>query len=319
VNEEWFEQRRADEWAEFELLLAELDAGRGERAAELPRRYRRLCAQLALVRSRRLSAHVVDRLQHLVQGGHRHLYAASRLSRWSFAEFAARGFPRAVRRQWVLVVVCAGLLFGPALGLALAIQTRPELVYSVLDRSDVARFEQMYDPGSERAGRARDAGSDLMMFGFYVRNNVGIALQTFGSGILLLLAPAVLLSNGAMLGAVAGHLTRAGFGETFWPFVVGHGAPELIAIALSGAAGIRMGLALLAPGELRRREALRAAAFEVLPIIVGSAVLLLAAAWLEAFWSSRSDVPAGVRFAVGGALWACVIGYLALAGRGRAA
>jgi uncharacterized membrane protein SpoIIM required for sporulation len=319
VNEEWFEQRFSPGWAEFELLLAELDTGRGERAPELPRRYRQLCAQLALARSRRLSAHLVDRLQHLVAGGHRQLYAAPRLSLWSFAEFAARGFPRAVRAQWKLVGFCALLLFGPGVGLALAIQARPELAFSVLDRDDAARFEEMYDPAAERSGRARDAGSDVMMFGFYVRNNVGIALQTFGSGALLVLAPLVLLFNGVLLGAVAGHLTHAGYGETFWPFVVGHGAPELIAIALAGAAGIRLGLALLVPGQSSRQEALRAAALEALPIIVGSAGLLLIAALLEAFWSGRGDVPAGVRFAVGGMLWTALVGYLALAGRTRAA
>jgi uncharacterized membrane protein SpoIIM required for sporulation len=319
VNEEWFEQRFSASWAEFELLLAELDAGRAGRAAELPRRYRQLCAQLALARSRRLSAHLVDRLQQLVQGGHRQLYASPRLSAWSLAEFAARGFPRAVRAEWKLVAFCALLLFGPAVGLTLAIQARPELVYSVLERGHVERFEEMYDSGAERAGRARDAGSDLMMFGYYVRNNVGIALQVFGSGVLLVLAPGVLLFNGLLFGAVAGHLTYAGYGETFWSFVVGHGAPELVAIVLSGAAGLRLGLSLLAPGRRSRRESLRAAALDALPIILGSAALLIGAALIEAFWSGRSDVPGGVRFAVGGMLWAAVLGYLALAGRSRAA
>jgi uncharacterized membrane protein SpoIIM required for sporulation len=40
-----------------------------------------------------------------------------------------------------------------------------------------------------------------------------------------------LIFNGLMIGAVAGHLTRIGFGQTFWSFVIGHGAFELTAIA----------------------------------------------------------------------------------------
>lgn len=50
-----------------------------------------------------------------------------------------------------------------------------------------------------------------------------------------------------MTGAIAGHLTDIGYGQTFWPFVIGHGAFELTAIALAGAAGLKLGWALLAP------------------------------------------------------------------------
>jgi uncharacterized membrane protein SpoIIM required for sporulation len=319
VNEAWFERRHGSDWNEFETLLGDLDAGRGARAAELPRRYRQLCQQLALARSRCLSAHLVDRLEQLARGGHRHLYAAPRLSPLALAEGIGRGFPRAVRAEWRLVALCALLLFGPLAGLGAAIGRSPELVYGVVDRAQVREYEAMYEPGSGRSGRADSAAGDLLMFGFYVRNNVGIALSTFGSGVVFGLAPLILLLNGVAIGAVAGHLTHAGYGSTFWPFVIGHSAPELIAIVLAGAAGMRLGLALLAPGRLRRGEALRSAALGALPIIVGSAALLLVAAAIEAFWSGRTEVPARLRYAVGGVLWAALLLYLALAGRSRAA
>jgi uncharacterized membrane protein SpoIIM required for sporulation len=319
VNEAWFERRHEPDWNEFESLLAELDAGRGERAAQLPRRYRQLCQQLALARSRCLSAHLVDRLEQLALGGHRHLYAAPRLSPLALAEGVGRGFPRAVRAEWRLVVLCALLLLGPLAGLGAGIQRSPELVYSVIDREQVREYEAMYRPGSGRSGRPDSAAGDLLMFGFYVRNNVGIALSTFGSGVVFGLAPLILMLNGVAIGAVAGHLTHAGYGSSFWPFVIGHSAPELIAIVLAGAAGMRLGLALLAPGRLRRSEALRSAALGALPLVVGSAALLLVAAAIEAFWSGRSAVPAELRYAVGGVLWGALLAYLGLAGRSRAA
>ena len=64
-----------------------------------------------------------------------------------------------------------------------------------------------------------------------------------------------LLFNGVFLGAVAGHLTGLGYIETFWGFVSGHSSFELTAIMLSGAAGLRIGMALIAPGNRTRRRA----------------------------------------------------------------
>ncbi|WP_428496433.1 stage II sporulation protein M [Pseudomonas chlororaphis] len=69
---------------------------------------------------------------------------------------------------------------------------------------------------------------------------------------------------------MAGHLTQIGYGATFWSFVVGHSAFELSAIALAGAAGLKMGWALIAPGRLPRGEALLLAARTSVQLICGA-------------------------------------------------
>ncbi len=181
-------------------------------------------------------------------------------------------------------------------------------------------MERMYDPDARRIGRfgERDAGDDWMMFGFYIMNNIGIAFQTFASGLLLSLGSLFfLLFNGLMIGAVAGHLTRIGYSETFWSFVVGHGAFELTAIALAGAAGLKLGWALLAPGRLRRGQALRQAASQAIQLVAGVILFLLLAAFIEAFWSSKADLPDLVRFPLAAALWIATFWWLAMGGRGR--
>ena len=43
--------------------------------------------------------------------------------------------------------------------------------------------------------------------------------------------------------------------------------------------------------------------------------MLLVAAFVEAFWSSTSWPPAGVKYAVGAVLWAFVYAYLLVMGR----
>jgi uncharacterized membrane protein SpoIIM required for sporulation len=126
-------------------------------------------------------------------------------------------------------------------------------------------------------------------------------------------------ANGVIIGAVAGYLTQAGFGETFWSFVAGHSALELTAIVLSGAAGFKLGLAVIAPGNLSRKAALIAAAKPAVRIMYGAAMMFLAAAFVEAFWSPITEVPFNVKIAVGAAAWVVLLAYFALAGRGRAA
>jgi uncharacterized membrane protein SpoIIM required for sporulation len=155
------------------------------------------------------------------------------------------------------------------------------------------------------------------MFGYYIMNNIGIAFQTFASGLLFGLGSLFfLLFNGLLIGAVSGHLSQIGYGEPFWSFVVGHGAFELNAIVLAGAAGLQLGWALLAPGRYTRSEALRLAAQLAIRLLCGAALFLLIAAFIEAYWSSMTYTGATVKYVVGAGLWLLVLAYLALAGRG---
>jgi uncharacterized membrane protein SpoIIM required for sporulation len=126
-----------------------------------------------------------------------------------------------------------------------------------------------------------------------------------------------LLYNGMIIGAVAGHLSEIGFGQTFWSFVIGHGAFELTAIALAGAGGLKLGWALIAPGRLTRGEALRLAAQKSVLLVCGVMLFLLIAAFIEAYWSSKTSVAPLTKYAVGAALWLAVAVYLLLAGRTR--
>ena len=86
---------------------------------------------------------------------------------------------------------------------------------------------------------------------------------------------------------------------------------------LSGVAGMRLGLALVAPGQRSRLQALRDASRLALPLVYGAGGMLVVAALIEAFWSPR-PLPSELKYGVGGAMWALVALYLLFAGRSRA-
>ena len=322
MNQDTFQRIVEPEAHRLQTLIEAIDRDEEHtEMAEFPARYRRLCQRLAEARYRRYSADLVGRLDALVARGHALLYRERRgdnaLRRSALALLS--DFPRALRAEWRLLAVASVLFFGPLFSLALAIHWQPSLVHSVLSPEAVSNIEAMYDPASPRFLHERPASDDMQMFGFYIRNNTGIGLRTFASGALLGLGSALLLLfNGVMIGAVTGHLLAAGMSSTFLPFVAGHGAFELPAIVVAGVAGLRLGVAIIAPGRHSRSESLRRSAHRVLILVAGFATMFLLAAFLEAFWSSSHTIPGPFRLGVGALLWAAVLAWLGLGGRSDA-
>lgn len=319
MSQERFEQRHEQGWRELESLYEALErpdaTARTERFPEL---YRALTAQLALAAHRGYSARLVERLNGLALRGYRHLYPGARRTGLDPVAFLGGGYPRMVRAEPGLLLASTLLFYGVGAAAAALVWRWPDLIHSMVGTQFVEMLERMYDPSSEHFLRPREVESDVLMFGYYIMNNVGIAFRTFAAGVAFGTGSVFYLAyNGLVLGAVAMHLTRVGHGETFWPFVIGHGAFELTAIVLAGQAGLKVGRAALYPGRRSRAAALAHEARESLGLVYGFAGMLLIAAFLEAFWSSSTLLPPELKLGVGAALWALVIGYLALAGRSR--
>jgi uncharacterized membrane protein SpoIIM required for sporulation len=322
MKQHLFEQRHNGDWQRFEARLSSLEKGKVERkdCESFAADYRHLCQHLALAQERGYSSHLIDQLQQLAMRGHQQFYRHRSHLGAQIIGFVIAGFPQLVRREWRAVLAGTLLFFGALIGMGLLTWLFPDMIYSVMDPEQVREMEKMYDPAARRIGRfaERDSGDDWMMFGFYIMNNIGIAFQTFAGGLLFGLGSLFhLINNGLVIGAVAGHLTRIGYSETFWSFVIGHGAFELTAIAFAGAAGLKLGWALLAPGRLGRGEALRQAAHKAIQLVAGVILFLLIAAFVEAYWSSMTYATPVTKYWVGAGLWSLVIAYFLFAGRTR--
>ena len=306
------------QWLDRQLTTLEMlrpgEAGKDAGLGDLPAHYRRLCHHQALARERGYSLSLIQRLDDLVLRGYRQLYRPRLPVLAPMKQFLLRDFPRAVRAQWPwqlasTLVFCLSMLLIWAL-----VRSQPEMVYALLDQDTAEQLEQMYHPEADHR-TARDSADDITMFGYYIYNNISIAFRTFAGGIFFGIgALFIMLFNGSFFGAVAAHLTNAGFQQPFFTFVIAHGAPELTAIVLAGGAGLRLGWALLAPGPWSRKDALRLAAAQAMTVMYGAFALLLLAAFVEAFWSPR-QFEAWIKYSVGGVFWLLTLGYLFAAGR----
>lgn len=320
-----FEALYQSEWQELETLLrhfsglrrkAVTGAREGERLAAL---YRRVCEQLALARARCYPSYMLDRLEQLTADAHQAIYQRGQFGIEAVRRLLGEEFPAAVREHAAYVLVAAALLVLPTLIVGLLVYYRPDLILSMVDARTAGSFEQMYSPDAESIGRLRQAGTDWMMFGYYIMHNISISFQCFAGGLLAGVGSIFfLIYNGAIIGAVGGYLTERGLGGTFYPFVATHSAFELTAIVLAGAAGLRLGHALLVPGRRTRLDSLVSAARRCTLLLYGSTTMLVIAAGIEAFWSSARWLPPVVKYSVAGLCWAAVLAYLTLPGRRRA-
>jgi uncharacterized membrane protein SpoIIM required for sporulation len=323
MRQEQFETENQALWDELTEVMDDLERPRAKRRLEsqrlvaFPGQYRRLCSHYALARSRGFSPMLLDYLHRMVVRGHRLLYKRASVWGWRVLNFVLFGFPQAFRRHLGAFSVSLIFFLLPALLMGTACYLQEDMIYSVMGQEQVADMESAYNPDNEHPGRSekRQSDTDFKMFGYYIFNNIGIGFRTFALGIMLGIGTLVILIfNGVVIGGVAGHLTRLGFIETFWPFVSGHGAFELTAIVICGGAGLLLGRAVVAPGPQGRVHTLKANALEALQLVLGAGLMLVVAAFIEAFWSSSPFTPA-VKYGAAAVLWLLVILYLTFMGR----
>jgi uncharacterized membrane protein SpoIIM required for sporulation len=106
-----------------------------------------------------------------------------------------------------------------------------------------------------------------------------------------------------------------GMAFDLWTFVIGHGMIELSVIIIAGGAGLSLGWAVIHPGLLRRRDALKQAALRSVRLLVGCVPLLVIAGTIEGFISPAENILWQFKWLVGLSTGALLHAYLLLAGR----
>lgn len=317
MTEGEFQDRNRARWTDYERLVEAVEKDQaGAEAANLPRRFQEVCADLSLVESRMYGERLSERLNGLVIRGYEQMDRSRGRFIEQFVRFIGAGLPAAVRKEWRLFWLCNLVFWVPFFAVMLAAKHDLRWVQSILGPEGMMAMDSMYGGKEQQIEHLREKfGANFMMFGHYIHNNVGIDLRIFASGLLAGVGTLFfLLFNGIYLGAAAGYVNEVCDPVSFWTFVSGHSSYELLGMVLSGMAGMRLGLALLRPGRLPRVRALTTAAKSALPLIFGAMALTAVAAVVEAFWSARA-LPDGVKYGVGIAGWVLCAAYFLLVGR----
>jgi uncharacterized membrane protein SpoIIM required for sporulation len=314
--------RRA-RWTELTKLL-DRTSRRGvaalsvEEVKRLCSLYRQVTIDLSQARAAGEDPPVLLYLNALAARAHGQIYAAKRLGLRPLFRFVATGFPRTVRRNWRAVGAAVAVFVLTALASWLAVVRNPELAYSLFDER-VVEYENVRlekQQGEYRGNFTFDLSDSPLVAVQIIGNNVRVAITAFALGSAgCVLGVFMLVFNGRMLGTLSGLVWNAGYFVGFYAIILTHGVLELSAICISAAGGLRLGWALLAPGQLSRRDAFRAAAPDAFGLLAGAILMLVVAGVIEAFVTPHFSAP--VRWSVAGGTGLILALYLGLAGRGR--
>lgn len=290
-------RRHQEEWTALERACKRgsraLKRQEPERIRETLRLYHRVSAHLSEVQTEYRDPRLESYLTSVVARAHAAIYGpASRSIRRGAGRLGTR-YLVAMRRSWPYAGVCAAVLLIVGLGSLLWVAGSPEAQAGLLPPEAHDAIERA---GGERADFGMSPGS---VSTFILVNNVRVTLLAFAVGITFGIATLVIVvQNALLLGVLAGAFTAAGKAGPFWALVLPHGILELLAVCIGAGAGLRIGWALVDPGDRPRTRALREEAAESLLVVLGTVPALGIAALIEGFVTGRTG-NAGVEISIG--------------------
>ena len=290
---------------ELDVLL-----GRGSKIRKEPDAIRRLselyratAADLAIARRRMPGDPLVATLERRVVSARQRLAGLDR-SRPRIIHFITTGYWQRVReRPRILLVAFLFLMV-------------PWMLASIWATHEPSKAAGLVPGGAEsvtsrdRADFGLSADEKATTSAAIFTNNIRVTFLAFALGIAAGVGALALLGyQGVVLGATFGLAIHVGNGEPLFEFVFPHGILELSCIIVAGAAGMRMGWAIVAPGYRTRGAALRAEAAGAIEMIAGTAIVLVGCGIVEGSLSTSGIglAPAiAVGVLLGGGFWALV-------------
>jgi uncharacterized membrane protein SpoIIM required for sporulation len=296
-----------------------LKALSADEVLQLGRLYRQVAVDLSRARSSGAHPDELRQLNQLAVRAHGQVYRGRRPDLWPAVLFLLTGFPRLLRRHAAPVLVAAGVFVGSAVASFAAVVRDPNLAYSLFD-PDMVEFEnvrlekQKGEKGEYKGNFTFDVNRSSAVAVAIIGNNILVGLRAFAFGTLLgLPCLYLLLYNGRMLGTLEGMMLASGYFLDFNSLILTHGVFELSAICISGGSGLLLARAVIAPGTLTRREALRRAAGDAFGLFAGACAMLVVAGVIEAYVTPHFGQP--VRWTVAGVSAVLLAAYFTFGGR----
>ncbi len=255
--------------------------------------YQRTAAQLSYARGYYNDPGLTARLTTLVAAANAALYGIHPVSTRGLRRFFTETFPAAIWYSRRFVLASAALLFVPMIlfGVWTANSERALDVAVPKDQQQAlleSRFENYYssEPASEFSTQV-------------LINNIQVSFLAFAGGVLLCIGTAVILvQNGVNVGIAGGLFVHAHETGKFFGLILPHGLLELSSVTIAGAAGLRIGWAIIAPGDRPRTVALAEEGRRSVVIVLGLMLCFVVAGLIEGF-VTPSGLPTPARVLVG--------------------
>jgi uncharacterized membrane protein SpoIIM required for sporulation len=283
-----FVESRKDDWHRLEQYIERLSRNRTRLTAdelrEFNQLYRRAAADLAVAREEVRDERVSLYLNHLIVRAHGLIYRTEKSRFYNILHFYRYEFPTVFRECWPYVLA-AFLIFLAAGTISFITTYLDDRFSSIVAPGIKQRVIQQQNWTQNIVGMNPIASSGIMA------NNIAVTFFAFALGITAGVGTLwVLAMNGLSIGSVISLCVKYKF-TPILVFVAAHGVLELTAIFIAGGAGLIVGMALLMPGELTRRQALIYQGRLAVKLILGCIPLLVIAGLIEGFLSPAAISP----------------------------
>ena len=308
-----FRAAREDEWRRLEALLARAERKSvrtlsDEELMALPTLYRGALSSLSVARETSLDLELVTYLEGLCARAYFFVYGV-RTSPWRrMAAFFGSDWPKAVRGLWRETIVAVLVMLAGALAGFLLVTGDPTW-FGAFVPEELAGGRTFDSSAEELRSTLYDRGEGTDLLGAFAAllftHNSQVSIMAFALGFAFGIPTLLLLIyNGTTLGAFVALFVSHGLGEELGGWLIIHGSTELFAIALAGAAGLRIGSAVVFPGEMPRMAAATVAGRTAATAMAGVLIMLFVAGLLEGI-GRQTITSDAARYAIG-------IGALAL-------
>ncbi len=252
-------------------------------------------------------------LTHLVADAAGVVYGTEARSRSAVLDFLRVQWPAAVWRLRTQLAIATVALVLPALLLGAFVVRDARALPTIGSDEELTQFVEQdftdYYTDNPNPVFAALVGT----------NNIQVGLLAFGAGVLGGLPTLYVLAfNGLNIGVAGGIITAFGRPAVFWTSILPHGLLEIAAIITSGAAGMRLGWALLAPGDRWRSDALAEEGQRAAVVVLGLLLAFTGAALVEGFVTPRTW-PAWLEIGIGALALAAFAVPVIVRGRAAAA
>jgi uncharacterized membrane protein SpoIIM required for sporulation len=288
VNATRFRQAHERDWAALDSLVTRMEKrsirvlGDDELLA-LPGLYRTTLSSLSVARDTSLDKALVTYLEQLCTRAYFQIYGVQTPALRQLGRFFARGWPEAVRALWRETLFCVALTAGAAVLAYLLVTGDPGWFFSIIPEGLAAGRDPSASPDFLRSTLYGSEKDWLGVFAtFLFTHNSQIAIFAFALGFAFAVPTLLLiLYNGLMLGAIFAVFASKGLGPNLAAWLMIHGTTEIFAICISGAAGIRIGMAIAFPGPLSRMDSAVRAGRVAATAMAGTVIMLAVAGLLE--------------------------------------
>ncbi|OBH84980.1 stage II sporulation protein M [Mycobacterium scrofulaceum] len=296
-------------WDRLDRLVGKRRSLTGAEVDELVELYQRVSTHLSTLRSASSDSLLIGRLSSLVARARSVVTGAHAPLSSTFVRFWTVSFPVVAYRSWRWWLGTAVAFYGVAVVIAFWVAGNPEVQSAAGTPSDI---EQLVN--HDIAAYYSEHPAAAFALQIWV-NNSWVSAQCIASSVLLgLPIPFVLFQNAANLGLISGLMFQAGKGGLLLGLLIPHGLLELTAVFLAGAAGMRLGWSVIAPGDRPRGQVLAEQGRAVVSVAIGLAGVLLVSGLIEAL-VTPSPLPTFVRVGIGVIAEAAFLAYIVYFGR----